>query len=503
VAVLREGVVTFQRAYGMADLERHVAITPRTVFDTQSLSKEFVAYTTLLLVRDGKLALDDDVRRWIPELPDYGTPITVRHLLQHTSGLRDSGILAQDVGGQFEETATREQLLDLIFRQKALNYTPGAAHSYTNSGYLLLPLIVERIEKKPFAAVIRERVFEPAGMTSTRWRDDRAEVIDNRAVGYRHQDDGTYHFGANSHNGVFTTIEDLAHWDRHLDRDADGRALFAQMTTPGVLPSGEAIEYGFGVEATKYRGLPADMHGGDAPDGTAIYARFPDQRVGLALLCNGHPADFRATNLAPKVADIVLKDVLGAPESSASTVTVPLPAPQPITPAELQRVAGSYFGEWGGPWVRTFAVRDGALKLIFDDKSVVDMIPIGDGRFRAATSDAVYSFSRDGRSVERVLPKQRTLSLERVEPAGTPRLEDFAGIYSNTEVDSSITVTAHDGKLWYARPRLPADALAPMFRDAFEDNGLVLRFTRDAGGRVTGLTTHWDRVWRMPYVHVR
>lgn len=503
VAVLRDGAVTFQHTYGMADLERHVAITPRTVFNTQSLSKEFVAFTTLTLVRDGKLALDDDVRRWIPELPDYGATITVRHLLQHTSGLRDDGILAQDVGGQFEETATREQLLDLVYRQKALNYPPGAAYSYTNSGYLLLPLLIERIEKKPFAAVIRERLFEPAGMTSSRWRDDRTAVIDNRALGYHHQDDGSYRLGANSHNGVFTTVEDLARWDHYLDRDAAARAVFAQMTTPGVLPSGEVIEYGFGVEATKYRGLTADMHGGDAPDGTSMYARFPDQRVGLALLCNGHPSDFRATNLASKVADIVLKDLLGAEDSNASTASLPLPAPHAVTPAELQRLAGSYFGEWGGPWVRTFAVRDGALKLVFDDKNVVDMIPLGDGRFRAATSDAVYAFARDGRAVERVIPKQRTLSLERVDPAGAPRLEDFAGVYANGEVDSTITVTAHDGKLWYARPRLPADALTPAFRDAFEDNGLVIRFTRDAGGRVTGLTTHWDRVWRLPFTRVR
>src|SRR5262245_17677784 len=208
-------------AYGMADLEHDVPIRPDTVFEAGSVSKQFTAMTVLLLVKDGKLSLDDNVGKYIPELPEYQAPITIRHLLNHTSGLRDWGNLEAIAGWPRTTRAyTHDHVLEILSRQKALNYTPGAEYSYTNSGYNLAAILVTRVSGKPFAQFCKEQIFQPLGMTSTQWRDDFRRVVKNRAIAYMQSGSAFRQLmpfeDVHGNGGLLTTVGDLLKWNTNF-----------------------------------------------------------------------------------------------------------------------------------------------------------------------------------------------------------------------------------------------------------------------------------------------
>ena len=490
LGIMRNEQLVFTRAYGMANLEHHVAITPRTVFGIQSTSKQFVAMAVVLLIQEGRLSFEEDIRKYIPELPDYGATITVRHLLEHSSGLRDIGILTQDQGLPHEELLSQAYLLRLITRQKALNHPPGAAASYTNSGYFLLPLIVERVTGERFADFMRHRIFEPLGMTRTLYRDDASSVIDDVVTGYARDDDGVWRISGNSKNNVFTTIEDLARWSANFAKPVVGSELAIRwMTTWGHLNTGETTEWGLGLSPLRYRGLEGIYFSGGGHDGTSVLARFPEQNFAMALVCNGG-LTFNAETLAQKVVDIALADEIAAAQTSAPP---PDPEPVPVTRAELQRSAGLYFTTSGGPRTREFRESDGKLRL-----GNFDLVPLGNGRFRVAGSQTEYTFATN--RVRRTAPDAPATDFERVDPTKPANVDELAGTFYNDEVEADITFSVHDGKLFYALPRQEKpDPLEPIFRDAFADGPLVFRFVRDARGRVIAVKKHWDRVWTLEY----
>jgi CubicO group peptidase (beta-lactamase class C family) len=221
VAAEVEGQPALSRAYGMADLEHGIPNRPETIFEAGSVSKQFTAAAVVLLALEGKLALDDDVRRYLPELPDYGRTVTVRHLMNHTSGLRDWGSVAAVSGwGRGERTHTHAHVLDILARQRALNYAPGAEYSYTNSGYNLMAVIVDRVSGMPFAEFSRVRIFEPLGLADTQWRDDYRRIVPGRAAAFAADGEGftidrpIEHVHGNG--GLLTTVRDLLRWDRAL-----------------------------------------------------------------------------------------------------------------------------------------------------------------------------------------------------------------------------------------------------------------------------------------------
>lgn len=292
VGVAEHGKPVLTRAYGMADLEHGVKNSVDTVFEAGSVSKQFTAAAIALLARDGKLSLDDQARQYIPELPDYGVPLTIRHMLTHTSGLRDWGEVA-DIGGapRGSRVYTNARVLDIVSRQSALNFTPGTRWSYSNTGYSLAAIIVERVSGKPFSSFTRERLFEPLGMTNTSWRDDYSRIVKNRALAYDKRADG-YHTDMPFENvvgngGLLTTVGDLLKWNQNIDHPAVGdTAFWAAAQTPGKLADGTVHDYGLGLGVASFEGLRQVGHGGATAGYRSTLGRYPQTGWSIAVLCN-------------------------------------------------------------------------------------------------------------------------------------------------------------------------------------------------------------------------
>jgi len=498
VAIMGDDQVVFARGYGMANLEHHLAITPETVFGLQSTSKQFVAMAVVLLIKDGKLAFEDDIRKYLPELPDYGEPITIRHLLEHTSGLRDVEILIQDQGWGDDEMLSDDYLLELIMRQKSLNHPPGAAASYTNTGYFLLPMIVERVTGERFSDFMDRRIFQPLGMTHSLYRDDFRAVIDDCVTGYTQKDTGEWETTGNSKNTVFTTVLDLARWNANFDHPVvGGEEAIRWMTTWGKLRTGEATDWGLGLSPLHYRGLEGYYFSGGGHDGTSVFVRFPEQHFATAILANGGMTH-NAEALVQPLIDVVLADEIAARKTDApppDTSAVAVPA------AELERYAGLYFTTHGGPQTREFLI-DSGLPMLATPSRKVNLLPLGNGRFRVKGATTEYAFDRN--RARRIVPEAAVLEFQRVDSTKTTALEDLAGAYWSEELQARVVFSVRDGKLCYAFPRQDEPTpLSPVFRDAFADGKLFFRFTRDSRWRVTGVTKHWDRVWALDYVRER
>jgi CubicO group peptidase (beta-lactamase class C family) len=317
VGVGVKGRPVLERAYGMADLERDVPNKADTIFEAGSVSKQFTAAAVLLLARDGRLSLDDPARKYIPELPDYGVPLTIRHMLTHTSGLRDWGEVAAIAGWPRGRRAhTHAHVLDIASRQKALNFTPGTNWSYSNTGYNLAAIIVSRVSGQSFADFSRERIFAPLGMTRTSWRDDYTRIVKHRAIAYERADDG-YHEdmpfeNVHGNGGLLTTVGDLLRWNENFVSPKVGDAAFiTEEQTPGRFTDGRAHDYAFGLYVRPYRGVPEVSHSGSTAGYRAFLTRYPEQHVSVAVLCNA--ADASATQYAHAVAAAYLDTAFTTP----------------------------------------------------------------------------------------------------------------------------------------------------------------------------------------------
>jgi CubicO group peptidase (beta-lactamase class C family) len=309
IAIVQNGKIVYSQGYGAANLEYGVPNSPATVFPLASVSKQFTAFAIYLLVQDGRLSLDDDVRKYLPKLHDFGKVITIRQLLHHTSGVRDQWNLLTLAGWRLDDVITDDDVARLLFQQTELNFAPGDQFLYSNSGYTLLAMVVKQVTGKTLPAFAKERIFDPLGMAHTHFQDDYGIVVKDRAYSYARQPDGKYQYVALSNSSLFSTVGDLARWDENFyTGEVGGPVLLAQMQEKGKLNNGKEIEYASGLEIGKYRGLRTVEHaGGDAAYRTNIL-RFPDQHFSVVVLANA--GDLSPTALSFKIADIYLKDRL-------------------------------------------------------------------------------------------------------------------------------------------------------------------------------------------------
>src|SRR5688572_11442771 len=292
-AVSLNGDVVFEKAFGLADLEHNVPNTTQTIFESGSVAKQFTAAALVLLQQDGKLSLDDPVKKYVPELPDYGSPLTIRHLLNHTSGLRDWGSVLSLTGvGRGERVINQDLALDVIIHQRAFDFTPGAEYSYSNSGYNLAAIIVERVSKQKFPAFVEERLFKPLGMKNSSWRDDYQRIVPGRAQAYSRPANGPWRLNMPFMNvygngGMLTTVGDWMIWNRMLDSRSLGAPLVTVLETRGVLNDGRKIAYALGLIVQTYKGLKDVSHGGSTAGYQTFLVRYPDNKVSIGVLCNG------------------------------------------------------------------------------------------------------------------------------------------------------------------------------------------------------------------------
>jgi CubicO group peptidase (beta-lactamase class C family) len=502
IGVLRGGKLVFAKGYGRASLEYPAPITPRTVFHVASVSKQFTAMGIVLLSLDGKLSLDDDVRKYVPELPQYEQTITIRHLLNHTSGIRDQWDLWGMSGGRMDDVITQDDLFRLVTRQRALNFSPGAEYLYSNSGFMLLAKIVERVGGKPFPTFLRERVFEPLGMHDTRVHMDHEEIVPGRAYSYATRPDGGYRNSVLSYanagaTSLFTTVEDLARWlENFRTGTVGGAAARERMLTRGVRTSGDTLPYASGVLVDTWRGQRRIWHNG-ADAGFRSHAMFfPDLDAGVIVLSN--LASFDPSGIASQVAAAFFGDALGpAPAPARPAPVVATAASVTIDPARLDALTGDF----AAPTFSFTATRErDQLFVQAPGQPRFTLRATSDSTFVIPEVSATLTFLRRGARADtvRLLQNGGTIVLARRAPyaASAADLAALVGRYYSPELDVAYDLAADGATLVLRRRHNPDMRLAVRARDTFGGTWPVqtLRVDRDSAGRVTGFRVTSGRV---------
>jgi CubicO group peptidase (beta-lactamase class C family) len=429
LGVYRNGQMIYAKGYGLANVEEGVPITPKSVFDIGSTSKQFTAASILLLEKQGKLSVNDDVRKYLPELPDYGNKITILNLLNHTSGLRDYLTLMELAGIPTDSVTTDEDALALIARQRVLNFAPGSVWLYSNTGFFLLSTIVKRVSGKTLREFAGENIFTPLGMTQTQFRDSHTSLIANRALAYdANEKRGGYtlnvsYFEQTGDGAVHTSVEDLLKWDENFYTGQIGGKIFlAELQEHGKLNNGKVLDYAKGLNVAEYRGLHTVRHGGSWGGYRAELLRFPDQHFSVACLCNvGNANPARRAN---EVADVYLASLMKAKDLKKELDAVrkkEISGP-PLTAEQLQAYVGDYWSEELGVTYR-LGIQDGNLKLaaVLDraglpranNFSPNDLRHAGTDEFAIGGRSATLKFKRDGTGApsEFVLDAGRTAGM--------------------------------------------------------------------------------------------
>jgi len=501
VAVIRNGELAFSKGYGSANLEYGIPVSPgETIFHVASVSKQFTVYAILLLQAEGKLSLDDPIRKYVTEVPDFGTPITLRHLATHTSGLRDQWALLAMAGWRLDDVITKEHILKLVSRQQALNFEPGTEYAYCNTGFTLLAETVARVSGKSFAEFTRERIFTPLGMAHTLFYDDHEKIVPNRAYSY-YRDEGVLKksvlsFANAGATSLFTTAEDLGRWASHLNHppDPETRAIVDQMNTLAVLKSGETFGGGYGQFVTPYKGLNQIQHGGSDAGYRSYLGRFPDQDFAVAVVSN-----YAASNpqgRALQVVDVLLEGELAEPEAAG------VPDDEPVISLKedaLKPFEGYYWLTSQNTYRRVY-LKDGVLVYDRAGGSESGLAPIGPTRFKVLDTDAarVEFMAENGqKSLVFTEPDGENTRMEAYDYSlpDLAALQEFSGTYYSPELDTSYELIVKDGKLVRHHNRHPDWSLTYLRPDLFNLGGYFqVHFTRDTQGTITGLTMNSGRV---------
>jgi len=495
VGINRNGVPDYAHGYGMANLEYGVPVTPQTVFHTASLAKQFTAFAIGLLAQEGKLGLDDDIRTYLPQLPQlpgHGRVITIAQLVHHTDGLREQGQLLNLAGWRGDDLYTEDDILWILARQRRLNFEPGSEIVYGNAAYTLLAVIVRQVSGQPLRAFAEERIFRPLGMRATRFRDDHTEMVPRRAAAYSPRAGGGWsisvpnidHYGSTS---VLSTVGDLLVWQQNLlDHRVGGTALVAWMRTSGVLNDGTATGYGGGLYMRTYRGLRTVGHDGADGGYRAETLLFPDHALAIAVLCNG--AAIAPAALARRVAEAYLGDKMGPP---------PLAAPVAVADSAQAAWAGVWWSEATDEVVR-LEWRDGALR---QPGAAAGLVPLGGALFRPLDLAHEWRFQQPSSGpatlqIRDFWPTRRTFTRQDGALPGLPALAAFSGRYHSEETDTRYTVRLADGRLTLSWPRGYAVVLDPVGGDRFVGSLGTISFTRAANGDVSGLVISNRRLRR-------
>lgn len=389
VAIVKDGKTVFQKGYGRATLEHDVLVTTRTKFLAGSVSKQFTSFAIYLLEKRGRLSFEDDIRKHLPEMPDYGKTVRIRHLLAHTSGLRDHGALMSLAGWRFADVVTPDDPLRVVRRQKELNFEPGSAFLYSNTGFTLLAEIVSRVSGRPFSEFLRAEIFAPLGMSDTQIYDDHQRVVENRAYSYA-KEDGVYkkqdlNTGSVGSSGLMTTAEDLAKWALNFESPQVGDAeMIARFNEPSRFENGEPVLYQ-AIEGEKsfhakgqftrnYRGVDLLNHTGHTAGFWTYLLRFPAKRLSIILLSNDEHAGVFQTGLT--IAGAYLKDDL-KPRGEVSNP--PAAAQPPPAANDLRDFEGEFASE---ELAATYTIKAEGAKLI------VSHLRLGDIELRSAGKDA-------------------------------------------------------------------------------------------------------------------
>jgi len=490
VAVSLDGDSVFEQAFGLAEIEHDVPNTPHTIFESGSVAKQFTAAALVLLQQEGKLSLDDPVRKYIPELPDYGAPLTIRHLLNHTSGIRDWGAVMSLTGaGRGDRVITQALALDVITHQRALDFTPGSEYSYSNSGYNLAAIIVERVSAQKFGTFLAERLFKPLGMNDSSVRDDYRRIVPRRAQAYSRLGTGPWRLdmpfmNVYGNGGILTTVGDWIKWNAMLDSKSLGAGLVEAMETRGVLNDGRKIAYALGLEVGTYKGLNYVSHGGSTAGYQTFLARYPDKKVSVAAMCNGTSPS--AATITTDIADEIFGPLPAYPRIESTTVS----------DDELKAFVGLWRNE-KTHFPGRFLIETGVARW-----NGGRLFPQGSGQFIGGNNVLKFAFDKDGKpiSVDSV-DDDGSVTRFSAARAWTPTPSDlasFKGDWSSDEAGATFTLAVDDGRAFLKQRPATSLMMLPLYRDHFAVPGYVVWFTRDDRMHIGA-----PRMRDMPFVRVK
>jgi len=515
VAIIKDGMVVYRKGFGSAQLEYNIPITPSTVFHVASVSKQFTAMAITMLEAAGKLSADDDIRKYAPELADFGKTITIRHLLHHMSGLRDQWDLLVLSGWRMDDIITQADIMDRLKRQRELNFAPGERYLYCNSGFTLLAEIVARVSGQPFAQWTRENIFKPLGMTSTHFHLDHQEIVKNRA--YSYQGDPAKGFAQSVLNyanvgatSLFTTVEDMANWIRNFeDKRVGGAAVMDRMLTKGVLANGSEIPYARGIVINEYKGLKFIGHDGGDAGFRSNMMYFPGERFGVAVFSN--LASFNPGAMSRQIADIYLSSQLKRQEPGPASAkpSSEKPAPKPvILPAKsLEVFQGTYWIE-ATQAVRKIVLDKDKLIYVRSEGNKSELVPVGATEFmmKDVPDGARVSFS------DKVGTRYETMTVAVTnEPAVVGKwmesfsptadmLKEYAGQYYSGELDTRYDIIIRSGALSVLDRRGEETPAVAQKKDLFLAGGFAkIQFQRDGNGVITGFLISTNRVLNLKF----
>ncbi|HEY2531711.1 MAG TPA: serine hydrolase domain-containing protein [Xanthobacteraceae bacterium] len=492
LGVIRDGAFVYSKGYGLGSLELGVPLSPDSVFYMASVSKQFTAASIVLAAEQGFLSLDDDIHKYIPELPDYGQPITLREMLHHTSGFRDYLGLVQLSGRNILDVHPAAEMLDLIVRQKALNFSPGSEYLYSNTNYFLLAEVIKRTTKKPLSVFAEENIFRPLGMSHTRFYDDKDVVVAGRVPAYEPGSGGSFkvnwstNFDGVGDGGLMSSADDLLLWDKNFYDNRLGKGtLLKEMLTRGTLKNGKQIDYALGLEISNYHGLPIVEHGGALFGYRTEILRFPEQRFSVICLCN--LASANAGALSRGVADVYLKTAVPPVPATATEQTV-----QKATDSEAHALQGKYENPRDHSAVK-FSVAENSLQVYG-----MKLKPVGPNRFVTPFGPTVAFETMNGKRRVKVEDGDKIMfegnKIDELH-LGERALRAYAGNYKSAELDATYKLVVDGGILtlhngW--NPPVKLDSLVP---DEFTVGQLgTVVFHRDPANHISSLSVYSGRI---------
>ncbi len=497
VAILRNGNVEYSKGFGRANLEYPVFISPSTIFHVASVSKQFTVFSILLLQEQGKLNLDDEVRLYISEMPAFDGKITIRHLIHHTSGIRDQWELLAMAGWRLDDVITREQILKMLANQEELNFMPGEQSLYSNMGYTLLAEIVARVSGMTFPEWTDQNLFRPLGMNKTHFHDSHEHIVPDRAYSYAPIPGGGYRHAVLSYanagaTSLFTTAEDMMKWLRNFDNPVVGSLdIIDRMHERGVLINGDTIQYAGALITGEYKGASIVSHGGADAGFRSFVVRFPEHDLGIVVLSNLR--SFSPQTIAMQIADIYLNDkLIETGEKSIAVGQMDL--------STLHSYEGVYRMESGT--VLTVKLERDSLWMQPFGQGRLFLIPVGEGRFSVREPEIGVEFIRDesssGFGIQ--ISVGGTKNHGRYIAAGvdlSPELNEYTGTYFSRELETFYSLELADGRL-VARHRRHNDILlSPVTQDLCVGDAWWFRtldFVRGEDGSIAGFRLTGGRV---------
>ncbi|MBU1627356.1 serine hydrolase, partial [bacterium] len=494
IAIIKDGKTIFEKAYGMANLEYGLPITTTSIFDIASVSKQFTAFAILLLEKEGKLSLDDNVKKYIPEFPDFGDTITIRHLITHTSGIRDYLMLQEMSGMRDEDYSDNEQVLKLINKQKDLNFKPGDSFSYSNSGFVILTEIVKRVSGKSFATYTKENIFEPLKMKSTFFPEDFGTIIKNSVESYD-MDNAILRklvsaSVAHGDGALLTNVEDLCHWVLNFSEPVVGdTSIFNKMKTHEKLNNGQQFAGGYGQFVGEYRGLNEITHGGYNLGFRTQIIRFPDQNMAVIFL--GNTREFNPEKISHEIADIYLEEYLkkdlmdDLAEKDVYQIDAEI----------LKLYEGSY--ELRPGFVVNFS-KNGNMLLWESEKYTFNLTPISDTKFNAGVVTAEFILDEKGKAKAFIFDNTEDTVTAPIIPfdKNNVNLSEFTGRFYNEELITTYDFKVVNGKLIAEHLRIDIKF------DAYRKDGFIglddykwlkISFVRNQNNEITGCSFSGDR----------